>query len=163
MKNYLLLLFTVICLNSCGEQELILTENVENRAELLVSEKAMDEILSFADEVASFTKQGVFKSEVPIEGKARRKYIAGLGDCYNVSGNCLDDLIVTPSTNNISISEITNSERIIIWNESQIGELMNDRVKNKQLSVDYIENENGLFLQYSNVSNSDINMVIPLR
>ncbi|MDO5665404.1 MAG: hypothetical protein Q4G63_09130 [Bacteroidia bacterium] len=159
-----LLLIIIFSLNSCSENELLLSESINKPRKELVSKDVKSVILSFADEIAAYNPQKSFlRSDIPVEGKAKRKYVSGLGDCYNVSGNCLDDVIVTPSLDRVLSPDITNAKKLESWYESEIGELLDKKVAENKLTFSYTQNENGIFLQYSNIYDSNMNMVIPLK
>ncbi|MFA5555271.1 MAG: hypothetical protein WDA68_12085 [Phycisphaerae bacterium] len=165
MKKISILIVLLGVLISCNKNDDFVEDQILTETSIQLDEMFENEVLKMMDYVKSsdLTTRALGADDT-IDGQTNRKYVSGLGDCYNVRGNCLPDLIVTPQqpTTRAALHADVN-DKLKLWNSSKIGIVLSNEVKNKNLNFNYIANSNGLFLIYSNPNDPTRDMVIPLK
>ena len=165
MKKISILIILLGVLISCNEKDDFVQNQIQAEASIQFDEIFENEIFKMIDYVKTndLTTRAL-ETNGTIDGQTNRKYISGLGDCYDVRGNCLPDLIVKPKELTTRADLSTDVEdKLKLWNSTKIGLLLSNEVKSKKLNFNYIVNSNGLFLIYSNPNDPTRDMVIPLK
>lgn len=165
MKKISILIVLLGVIISCNKSNDFLEDQIQISTSIQLDEMLENDILKMMNFVKfSDLKTRSLANDDPVDGNANRKYVAGLGDCYNIPGNCLDDVIITPQhpTTRTALNDEVN-DKIKLWHSSKIGSLLSNEVKSKSLNFSYIANPNGLFLIYSNPYDSTRDMIIPIK
>lgn len=142
-------MLSVVFLTGCSNEEDIVSQDEPKTS--LTSDQEIA-ILKMVDYVMgdNSKKRSIWDYELGI-------YYDGIGYClYDVKGNCLPEVTVSPGLN------ITRPD--LEFDKTKIGQILEQHVKNGdlELKVDMNDETKTTFRVYSNPTN-DKNMVIPIK
>ena len=141
---------SVVFLTGCSSDQDAFPED-EPKTSLTQEQEAA--ILKMVDYVMgdSSKKKSLWEHELGI-------YYDAIGYClYDVKGNCLPEITVSPGLN------ITRPD--LEFDKTKIGQILEQHVKNGnlELKVDMNDDTKTTFRVYSNPTNQDRNMVVPIK
>lgn len=163
MKKILFITLILAITISCNKSDSLLEEPLDKQnATVQINKDLENDILAMMNYVKSnvATTRSV-DSDEPIDGKGYRVYMVAL--CSGTGGNCLPDVIVTPSippTSNLNLQNFS----VESFNNTNVGKLLKDNVDNGNLNLKVDENKTTrtTFLVYSNPLNNSKQFVLPL-
>ena len=160
--NYLILILSVLFV-SCSNDEVAHFESTELDASVIIKQDQLDDILDMIDyvRVNQINTRTSTRSDEPSPGTGHRVYMTWWW-CSGSGGNCLSDVIITPEEPNNAIA--SPNKLLDAFLTTEVGKLLDSYVDSGELNLDIHNNEKNKtsFLVYSNSTNSDKSMVIPL-